>query len=193
MDEIAAWMGVVGLDKAVFAGHSMGSAVALTMALEHPRKVQGLILLGSGARLRVHPDILLGITDQASFYNTIKIIVEWSFSPQAPARLVELARQRLAETRSSILLGDMVACDGFDVTGRLSEIECPTLVICGEEDRMTPKRYSQFLVDHIKYSRLEIISGSGHMVMQERPVEVKDSMLKFLRLISERVSSQNKH
>jgi pimeloyl-ACP methyl ester carboxylesterase len=106
---------------------------------------------------------------------------------------VELARQRMVEIKSSILLGDMVACDGFDVTDRLSEIDCPTLVICGEEDRMTPKRYSQFLVDHIKYSRLEIISGSGHMVMQERPVEVKDSMLKFLRLISERVSSQNKH
>lgn len=186
MDEVATWMGVVGLDKAVFAGHSMGSAIALTMALEHPRRVQALMLLGSGARLRVHPDILMGIADQANFNNTVKIIVDWSFSPQAPVRLVELARQRMAETRSSILLGDMVACDGFDVTERLNEIGCPALVICGEDDRMTPKRYAQFLVDHIKGSRLEIISGCGHMVMLERPAEVKDRMLKFLRLISDR-------
>jgi pimeloyl-ACP methyl ester carboxylesterase len=186
------WMDQIGLEKAVFAGHSMGSAIALSMALEHPRRVQGLMLLGSGARLRVHPDILMGIADQANFNSAVKIIVEWSFSPHAPVRLVELARQRMVEIKSSILLGDMVACDGFDVTDRLSEIDCPTLVICGEEDRMTPKRYAQFLVDHIKGSRLEIIPGCGHMVMLERPVEVKDRMLKFLRLISDRESNQKK-
>ena len=190
MEAVATWMDQIGTDRAVFAGHSMGSAITLSLALEHPQRVQGLILLGAGARLRVHPDILTGIADQANFHNTIQMIVEWNFAPQAPPRLVDLARQRMADTQPAVLLGDLMACDGFDVISRLGEIDCPTLVICGEEDRMTPMRYAQYLADHIKGARIEIIQGAGHMVMLEKPQEVRNHMLEFLRTISDGASSQ---
>lgn len=190
MDEVATWMDQIGLDRAVFAGHSMGSAIALSLALEHPQRVLGLILLGAGARLRVHPDILTGIADQSKFYNTVQMIVDWNFASQTPPRLVDLARQRMAETQPAVLLGDLMACDGFDVISRLGEIDCPVLVICGEEDRMTPMRYAQYLADHIKGARIEIIQGAGHMVMLEKPQEVRNCMLGFLRTISDARSSQ---
>jgi pimeloyl-ACP methyl ester carboxylesterase len=118
------------------------------------------------------------------------MIVEWNFAPQAPPRLVELARQRMADTQPAVLLGDLMACDGFDVISRLGEIDCPTLVICGEEDRMTPMRYAQYLANHIKGARIEIIQGAGHMVMLEKPQEVRNRMLEFLRTISDGASSQ---
>jgi len=52
------WLDAIGLNRAVFVGHSMGSAIALTLAIHHPQQVLGLGLVGAGARLRVHPDIL---------------------------------------------------------------------------------------------------------------------------------------
>ncbi|MFN8499286.1 MAG: alpha/beta fold hydrolase [Anaerolineae bacterium] len=63
----AAWLVVfadaVGLDRFIPVGHSMGGGVALQLALDYPERVAGLVLVASGARLRVHPDILAGLRD----------------------------------------------------------------------------------------------------------------------------------
>jgi pimeloyl-ACP methyl ester carboxylesterase len=78
-----------------------------------------------------------------------------------------------------VLRGDFLACDRFDVMGRLGEVRLPTLVICGEEDQLTPPKYSQFLVDHIQGARLVTIPEAGHMVMLEKPQETTDTMAGF--------------
>jgi pimeloyl-ACP methyl ester carboxylesterase len=160
------------------------------MALVHSKHVSGLILLGAGARLRVHPEILTGISDPANFHNMVGLVIEWAFAPQAPARLVDLARQRMAQIQPSILQGDFTACNDFDIINQLGDIECPVLVLCGKEDRMTPTRYAQFLADQIRGAALEIIPGCGHMIMLEKPDEVKRIMLRFLSQISDQESSQ---
>ena len=190
--QVTAWLDELGLEKIIFAGHSMGGAIALMMALEHPPRVHGLILLGTGARLRVHPDFLVSSANHANFPTAVKMVIDWGFSPQAPSRLVELASRRMVESRPQVLNGDFMACDGFDVTMRLGEIGCPTLVICGEQDRLTPLRYAHFLVDHIRDARLETIPGGGHMVMLEKPREVKQVMQRFLEQVTGNRSNQTK-
>ena len=189
---VTAWLNEVGLDKIIIAGHSMGSAIALMMALEHPSRVYGLILLGAGARLRVHPDFLASSANQANYLTAVKMFIDWGFSPHTPSRLVALASQRMVESPPHVLHGDFMACDGFDITMRLGEIGCPTLVICGEQDHLTPLRYAQFLVDHIRNTRLETIPGGGHMVMLEKPREVKDTMQRFLGQVTGNRSNQIK-
>jgi len=187
---VTAWLDAVSLERIIIAGHSMGGAIALMMALEHPSRVVGLILLGAGARLRVHPDFLASSANQVNYLTAVKMFIDWGFSPQAPSRLVELASQRMVESSPQVLYGDFMACDGFDVTKRLSEIGCPSLVICGEQDRMTPLRYAQFLVDRIRDARLETIPGGGHMVMLEKPREVMDVMQRFLGQVTGNRSHQ---
>ena len=182
--QVMVWLDKLGLDKVIFAGHSMGSAIALMIALEYPSRVRGLLLLGAGARLRVHPDFLASSADQANFLTAVKMFTDWGFSPQTPSRLIELASQHMAESHPHVLHDDFMACDGFDVTMRLGEIGCPTLVICGEQDRLTPMRYAQFLVDHIRDARLETIPGGGHMIMLEKPREVKEIMQRFLEQVA---------
>jgi pimeloyl-ACP methyl ester carboxylesterase len=174
------WLGAIGVHSAVIAGHSMGSAIALTLALEKPEHVSGLILLGAGARLRVSSEILGLAESETTYLSAVKVVVDWSFSASAPVRLKELAATRMSEARQSVLYGDFRACSEFDVMGRLGEIQQPTLILCGDGDRMTPPRYAQYLVEQIPQAQLKVIPEAGHMLQLEKPRVVADEMQVFM-------------
>jgi len=178
------WLESLQLRRAVLVGHSMGSAIAMAFALNHPEYVVGLGLISAGARLRVLPELLNYLADQTTYYKATDLLMACSFSSNAPARLVELASRRLVETRQSVLYGDLVACDHFDVMDQLGRIKMPTLVVCGAEDQMTPLRYAQFLTSSILEARLEVIPGAGHMVMLEQPLRVAERLFSFLKDIT---------
>jgi pimeloyl-ACP methyl ester carboxylesterase len=174
------WLGAIGVHRGVIVGHSMGVAIALSLALNYPERVVGLGLVGGGARLRVSPALLESAASPTTFHNAIEFVVAHSFSPTAPPRLAELAGQRMRETRASVLHSDFLACDAFDETERISQIRHPTLVVCGADDRMTPARYSQALADQIPNARLKLIPQAGHMVMLEKPQIVAETLAGFL-------------
>lgn len=177
-DFLAGFMDALGLIKAVVAGHSMGGATALMMALRHPQRVAGLVLVGTGARLRVLPAILEGTLHD--FAHTIHLICEYAYSPNAPKELVQQGQRQMLRVAPQILHSDFVACNAFDVMGRLDEIHCPTLVICGNEDKLTPPKYSSFLVEHIAGAERKLIEGAGHMVVTEKPDEVATAIASAL-------------
>ena len=86
----------------------------------------------------------------------------------------------LAATNASVLHGDFLACDGFDVMDRLGAIDRPALVIVGEDDHMTPVKYARFLADHLPRAQLNVIPAAGHMVMLEQPAAVEDALRVWL-------------
>ena len=178
------WMPAVGMHRAVFVGHSMGGAVALSLALDHGEHVLGLGLVGTGARLRVAPQLVESAASPTTFLSAIDSIISLSFSPQASERLLELASQRMTETRPSVLHGDFLACDAFDEMERIAQIQQPALVVCGVDDRMTPVRYAQFLADSIPNAALQTVPDAGHMVMLEQPQAVAEALNGFLGKIA---------
>jgi pimeloyl-ACP methyl ester carboxylesterase len=180
------WLEAVKLHRAIFIGHSMGSAIALTLALRHPQHVIGLVLVGAGARLRVHPELLNYASDPTTFYKSTDLLVNCSFGACASPRLVELASMRLEGTRHTVLYGDLQACNQFDVMGQLETIKQKTLVMVGEQDVMTPVRYAQYLASSMPEARLSIIPNAGHMVMLEQPHLVAEGVQSFLNDISYR-------
>lgn len=177
---IAAFIRALKLPPVILVGHSMGGAIALMLALRFPKRVRGLALVGSGARLRVSPAILESASNPATFPTAVQTVINLAFGPQAEARLKELAAERMLATRSSVLHGDFLACDAFDVMEKVNRIKAPTLVLCGSEDKMTPVRYSEFFHETIEESQLHIIPGAGHMVMLEEPQAVAQILLDFL-------------
>lgn len=183
-EAILAWQEALALGPCVYAGHSMGGAIAQTLALDHPEAVAGLILVGTGGRLRVHPDILAMTVSKDKYDQGVDTMLAWSFSQNADKGMVELAGKRFLQVPASVVHADFLACDGFDVLPRLGEIHCPTLVLCGSEDQLTPLKYSQFLVDQIPEATLVIIDGAGHMVMLERPQAVSAPILDFINALS---------
>jgi pimeloyl-ACP methyl ester carboxylesterase len=183
-EQIMQWAQAIHLPRAVVVGHSMGGAIALELALKYPEQVLGLCLVGTSARLRVSTQIFEESAHPTTYQRAIDTIIEWSFSPSSPQRLKELAAQRMVETRQTVLYGDFLACQGFDVSEQLAEIQLPALVICGEQDRMTPVRHVQFLADHLPQGRLEIVPDAGHMVMLEQPLLVAALLREFLSHLS---------
>jgi pimeloyl-ACP methyl ester carboxylesterase len=63
---LVSWLDALDLHSSVLIGHSMGSAIALSLALHHPRRVLGLGLIGAGARLRVSPELLEQTSNQTT-------------------------------------------------------------------------------------------------------------------------------
>ena len=178
---IVEWMQALGLPPAVIVGHSMGGALALSLALDAPEQVAGIVLVGTGARLRVHPLLLEAAASGGMPTETLATLVSWWYSPDASPRLRELAARVLAATNTDVLHADFLACDGFDVMERLGTIDRPALVVVGEDDHMTPVKYARFLAENLPDARLEVIPGAGHMVMLEQPAAVERVLSDWLQ------------
>ncbi|HUS85178.1 MAG TPA: alpha/beta hydrolase [Anaerolineales bacterium] len=177
---VVEWLKEQGLERAVLAGHSMGGAIAMTAALVEPDHVAGLVLVGSGGRLRVNGETLRAAADPIRFEETVEALAMWAFSDQTPEKIVALAKMRMSETRPEVIYGDFIACNQFDILDRLSEIHVPTLILCGDQDRLTPLKYSRYMDEQIPESTLVLIEGAGHMVMLERPLEVTEAVVHFM-------------
>lgn len=169
----------LGLAHPIIAGHSLGGAVALTTALEYGKDLGGLILIGTGARLRVHPNLLeeaRTASDTAS-----RQLKGLAFAPNhTETMLDDMLAEDPARPAPYMLYRDLSACNVFDCMARLAEISQPTLIICGTEDRLTPVKYSQYLHDHIAGSSLRIIPDAGHYVMREQPQQVNHAIEEWL-------------
>jgi len=168
--------------RCVLGGHSLGAAVALQAALDAPARLQGLILMGAGARLRVRAEFFELI--RTSYGDAVEELLRWWFAPRAAPRIVDRARQALRSLAPTVVHDDFWAADRFDVMARLGEITLPTLIICGEEDRMTPVKYARYLHEQIAGSRLVIVPDAGHMVILEQPRTVNEAIAEFLRAVA---------
>lgn len=177
-DVVLAFAEAIGLEDVIFLGRSMGGAIAQVIGLRGAPVVTGLVLVATGARLRVIDAVLEGVVDD--FQATAALIVENVWAEGAPPDLVEASRRHLLEADPAVVHGDYVACNRFDVMGDLDAVALPALVINGTADRMTPLKYGRYLVEEIPDARLLVVEGAGHMVVLEKPEVVAAAVRDFL-------------
>ena len=177
-EQVYSFLKALAVSKVFLVGHSMGGAIVQNLALAHPEIIQGIILVGTGAKLRVHSAVLNGIKE--NFEETVQKIVRYAYSRKAPAELIEKGTAQLLSCRPEVLYGDFLACDRFDLLKEVGKIRLPTLVVCGEEDELTPVTYSEFLHRKIRGSRLKILPDAGHLVMMESPELFNEKVNAFL-------------
>ncbi|MFN8435153.1 MAG: alpha/beta hydrolase [Anaerolineales bacterium] len=185
-DDIARFMDDLQIASAVMIGLSMGSGIALSFALKYPYKVSALVVMGGGAKLRVAQSTLENVGKPENFETTVETINRACFSRYASNELVELSKKSMLSTGPAILLSDYLACNQFDVTAQLNQIQIPTLLLCGMEDVMTPPKHSQYLKDHLPNAQLYLLEKTGHMLTLEQPELVSKILRQFLDEISPR-------
>ncbi len=177
-ETVHAFVDALGLARFVLAGHSMGGAIALEYALRHAPRLAGLVLVSTGGRLRVAPQVLAGL--QTDFAQATEQLAGWTHAEDVDPAMLREYVQRLRAIAPEVLQGDFAACNRFDRLADLNRVGVPTLVLCGEADRMTPVEYSRTLAERIPGAQLDVIPAAGHMVMLERPAEVAGLLARWL-------------
>jgi pimeloyl-ACP methyl ester carboxylesterase len=178
VEALLKWMDALEIERAIFAGHSMGGAIAQQIALSAPTRCAGLILMATAAKLPVNPNILNLVRSDKQ--QVAEMINKWEWSPTAPAELKAKALARLLEVPAEQMYRDYAACNNFDISDRLAEITMPTLVISGELDKMAPRAWQEALVAGLPNATLAIIEQAGHYLILEKPQAVADSIAQWL-------------
>ncbi|MDA4119038.1 MAG: alpha/beta hydrolase [Thaumarchaeota archaeon] len=164
--------------RPVVCGHSMGGAIALALALAHPGKLGGLILASTGAKLGVDPLILDGLRGQP-LRAVEQLITPRSFN-SLDLSLGREARASLSISNMEVFLNDYLACQNFDARADLQRVDTRTLIVCGDNDRMTPPKWSHYLNANILGSELYFVKDSGHMLPLEKPEALARVVQSFL-------------
>jgi pimeloyl-ACP methyl ester carboxylesterase len=164
-------------------GHSLGGAVAIEHALTSASgRLKGIVLLATGARLRVHP-MILQLFDQ---------VAETGKHPPLPPGLYEQGAdpELLAEANENRLLTpietggkDWRAANGFDRMQDLPKIALPALIVAGTDDMLTPPKYAEYMASTIPNNELHIIEGAGHMLVAERAPQISQWIEGFIERI----------
>lgn len=169
-----------GLGNIFLAGHSLGGGIVLDFALKYPEKLTGIILIGTGARLRVHPQALEMFRQMAEGEREPKF-EPWAFAEHTPAHILAEGEKEWSMTNPRVRYMDLMACDKFDIMQDVEKIQLPTLIVVGTKDRLTPIKYAEYLYKKIKGAKLEIISEAGHMLMLEAPEPLSLAITNFLK------------
>ncbi|CAA7600663.1 Alpha/beta hydrolase fold-1 [Acididesulfobacillus acetoxydans] len=167
---------VLGLKRFVLAGHSMGGGIALDLALTYPETLAGIILVGSGARLKVSPAILEVLAEGKHPLGSVK----YMYARNADEKILDEARKEMEQVSAQVFESDFQACNRFDVRERVASVGVPALILCGEDDLMTPVKFSRYLRDKMLSTTLILVPAAGHMVMSEQPQAVNRSIEDFL-------------
>ena len=147
----------------------------------YPARTTGLVLIATGAKLRVVPQLLdWSLNDLPAAADLISHL-EWG--PNAPEQIVRLGKQQTLANRPEVLHGDYLACDKFDVCDRLRAIKAPALIIAGMADQLTPIKYATFMAEQIRHARLVSVPDAGHMVTIEAETIVVYAVERFVREI----------
>lgn len=163
----------------VLCGHSMGGAITQLFALKYPQFLKGIILCSTGARLRVTHQVFSAIKND--FDGFINMSITFSIAQEAKDEIRDKFRKIISKCKPSVAFNDFLACDSFDVMNEIQKIKLPALILCGEDDLLTPLKYSQYLNKNISGSTLVTFKSTGHMIMLERPDEVSISIKNFLK------------
>jgi pimeloyl-ACP methyl ester carboxylesterase len=188
MEDTAALMDELELERAHVVGSSMGGAIAQELALAHPERVRSLVLNGTWCRgdrflHEVFRNWMWSAEKADSIRDFLVTVNLWCFSPRIwnegimdgwidAAEASPHAQSVDAFCRSAQALIE------HDSADRIGGIRAPTMVTVGELDLCLPARYSEAIVERIPNARLVVVPAVGHQPFQEVPED-------YNRLLSE--------
>ncbi|MDX1459071.1 MAG: alpha/beta fold hydrolase [Marinobacter sp.] len=190
VDDVLAVLDHLQVNKAIWAGLSIGGMVAIRAAIRNPDRVAGLMLLDTHAGAETWPNraknlVMTAMAKRVGVARLSPVIAHMFFCSHTrrhnPA-LVRAWQERFAEVPlASALRGAEALKQRDSVLGQLADIRAPALVIVGEKDEPLPPRYSRQLAREIPDSSLIVVPGAGHLSNLEQPEAITSAILSYLR------------
>lgn len=193
-DDVVRLLDHLAADTAHIVGLSMGGNVAMQCALDHPDRVRSLVLCDTDRGmqhiseeerhefLRLRRDPLLS---GKSLHEIAPDLVESLVGPHASPEARVALHDSLLRLHKDTYIKSVEATVAFDATATVHRISCPTLVIVGEMDRLTPVAESEALCREIHGSELIVIPRAGHISNIEQPETFNREALNFLRHLAD--------
>lgn len=186
IDTLAVWLGEVldalAIPIAAVVGHSMGSLVAYRFASRMPDRCRALALLGTSAPMPVTDPLLNAAKD--NHHAAIDMANTWSHSTGTLGSnanpgvwMLGVGERLLERSAPGVFHADLTACNTFDAKSAGAMIQCPVLVIAGDDDMMTPARAGLDVAQALPDARVVRLEGCGHAMLNERPNEVLDALI----------------
>lgn len=182
-------LAALSLQRAVFAGLSLGGMIAMELAASNPDMVAGLALLDTTAAFpQTTRDLFFELASSASFNGMSAItekFLQLSFSQQFmdanPKMIATIRKGMLASDAGSIAAASRMVAK-IDLHSRLAAISCPTTIIVGALDQLTPPELAQELFEGIEGAQIHILPSSGHASAVEQPQEVTSLLAQLVKV-----------
>ena len=185
--DVGALLDRLGVAKAHWVGLSMGGMIGQAFALEHPNRLERLVIANStssyGTEGRTLWQNRIKLVEEGGLGAIREMVAQRYFSEgfrKEQTDVVKKVMDRFMETPAQGYLGCCDAIKELDFSNHLSSIRAPTLVIAGSDDAGTPVAMSQAIAKGIPGAKLEVIAGAAHLSAVEKPAEFADLVTRFL-------------
>ena len=186
IEKISDWIEKVfnklNISQVTVIGHSQGCIEALVYNSRYPKKVKNLIFIGGSYKMPVNQD-LLDLAESGDDH-AVKLMMKWGYENSKKFISGNPVEKIINSPRDirEILAIDLIACNNYkNGSEALKKINCPTLFIFGELDKMVNIEKGKKFAALIPNSKTEIIKNCGHMIMFEKAFEMREKISEFLR------------
>jgi pimeloyl-ACP methyl ester carboxylesterase len=188
VDALADWLAGLADRLAVprfaLAGHSLGGLVALEAAARHPARIAALAVVGAALAMPVHADLLAAA--KANSPDAIEMVSLWGLGRDTPSPFPGLwpigwCRAVMRRARPGVLFADLSACNGYDGgAAAAARVACPSTVVLGQRDAMTPIRAGTALAQAIPGAGCTILADAPHMMPLSAPDALAEALASWL-------------
>ena len=185
IEEISDWvkslMNVLDIKKIIIIGHSQGCLVGIDFASRYPNLINDLVLVAGSYKMPVNQDLI--DYAEAGDEKAILLMMKWGYEGSKafiggnPVKKIINSSREIRE----VLAVDLNACNNYKGGKEsLEKINCPTLCIFGDLDKMVPLEVGNKMALMIKNSEKKIIKNCGHMIIFEKAFEMRKIVKEFL-------------
>jgi pimeloyl-ACP methyl ester carboxylesterase len=186
IEEISDWLEKVfnklDISKITIIGHSQGCLEALEYCYKYSKRIKTLIFIGGSYRMPVNQDLINLAKDGDD--QAVSLMTKWGYENSKKfigGNPVEKIINSPRDIRE-ILAVDLIACNNYkNGSEALKSINCPTLFIFGELDKMLNLEKGKKFAELIPNSKIHIIKNCGHMIMFEKAFEMREKIFEFLK------------